>query len=157
MVTIRVDTSGFGGKSLKKTATVLTNDPAAPKSVLTMEGEVEAFAVINPPYLRLYGKTGEKISGEVTITPSDKYEFRIVDAKPLKGDNIQVKFEQNSKEDASGYLIKVDNTMEEKGRYYDTIHIKTDSEIKPLLTVKIYGNIFEKPDQTGQPQPQKKN
>jgi hypothetical protein len=35
--------------------------------------------------------------------------------------------------------------MEQQGRYYDSINIKTDSTIQPVLTVKVYGNIYDRP------------
>jgi hypothetical protein len=52
---------------LKKSATIVTNDPNNAEFELTMQGEVDSFATITPPYLRLNGNVGEKISGKVVI------------------------------------------------------------------------------------------
>lgn len=131
---------------MKKSATVVTNDPNIAEFVLTMQGEVDAFATITPAYLRLYGNAGEKISGKVVILLSEKYPFNILEAKAQDGQNIKFNIEKNLKGNEPGYILTVENLMEQEGRYYDTIHLKTDNNIKPFITVKVYGNIFEKPD-----------
>jgi hypothetical protein len=131
---------------LKKSATVVTNDLNTPEFELTMQGEVDAFATITPAYLRLNGNVGEKISGKVAILISEKYPFNILEVKARDGQNIIFNLEKNLKGNEPGYTLSVENLMEQEGRYYDTIHLKTDNKIKPFITVKVYGNIFEKPD-----------
>ena len=116
-----------------------------------MQGEVEAFAIVKPTYLRLTGKAGDKVAGKVLIEPAEKYSFKIVDAKPLKGDNISVTLEENAQE-GKGYLLTVENKLAQQGHYYDAIHLKTDSKIKPEISVRVYGNIYERPNKTGEPQ-----
>jgi hypothetical protein len=118
-----------------------------------MQGDVDFFATITPAYLRLFGKAGEKISGKVVILPSEKYPFKILAVKALDGQNIKLNLEKNQKEDKSGYMVTVENLMEQQGRYYDTIQLTTDSKLKPFLTVKVYGNIFEKPDERKKTKP----
>jgi hypothetical protein len=43
-----------------------------------------------------------------------------------------------------GYLLTVENIKQETGRYFDTIILKTDSEIQPEISISVYGNIFSK-------------
>lgn len=131
---------------MKKSAIVVTNDPNTAEFELTMQGEVDAFATITPAYLRLYGNAGEKISGKVVILLSEKYPFNILEAKAQDGQNIKFNIEKDLKGNEPGYTLTVENLMEQEGRYYDTIQLKTDNNIKPFITVKVYGNIFEKPD-----------
>jgi hypothetical protein len=132
---------------LKKSATIITNDPKAAEFELSMQGEVDSFATITPPYLRLNGNVGEKISGKVVILVSEKYPFKIMGVKAQDGKNITFNLEENLSGNKPGYTLTVENLMEQQGRYYDTIQFRTDSKIKPVLTVKVYGNIFEKPDE----------
>jgi hypothetical protein len=118
-----------------------------------VQGDVDLFATITPANLRLFGNVGEKISGKVVILLSEKYPFEILAAKALNGQNIKFNLEKNQKEDKPGYMLTVENLMEKQGRYYDTIQLTTDSKLKPFLTVKVYGNIFEKPDERKKTKP----
>jgi hypothetical protein len=118
-----------------------------------MQGDVDLFATITPAYLRLLGNVGEKISAEAVILLSENYPFKILSAKALNGQNINFNLEKNQKKDKPGYTITVENLMDHQGRYYDTIQLKTDSKFKPFLTVKVYGNIVEKPDERKKTKP----
>jgi hypothetical protein len=122
-----------------------------------MQGDVDLFATITPANLRLFGKVGENISGKVVILLSEKYPFEILSVNALDGQHIKFNLEKNQKEDKPGYMLTVENLMEKQGRYYDTIHLKTDSKLKPFLTVKVYGNIFEKPDERKKTKPIRNN
>lgn len=122
-----------------------------------MQGDVDLFATITPAYLRLFGNVGEKISGKVVILLSEKYPFEILEANALNGQNIKFNLEKNQKEDKPGYMLTVENLMEKQGRYYDTIQLTTDSKLKPFLTVKVYGNIFEKQDERKKTKPIRNN
>jgi hypothetical protein len=122
-----------------------------------MQGDVDLFATITPANLRLFGKVGENISGKVVILLSEKYPFEILSVNALDGQHIKFNLEKNQKEDKPGYMLIVENLMEKQGRYYDTIQLKTDSKLKPFLTVKIYGNIFEKPDERKKTKPIRNN
>lgn len=87
------------------------------------------------------GQAGQDISKEVTIVPLEKYPFKIVDAKPEKDGNIRVEV----KEDNKAYLITVFNLKQVKTRYYDNIIVKTDSKVRPELTISVYCNVADKP------------
>ena len=136
---------------MQKSATVVTNDPETTEFQLTMQGVVESFATITPAFLRLYGNVGQKISGNVAIWLSEKYPFNILEAKAQNGQYIRLNLEKDMKGNQPGYTLTVENLMVQEGRYFDTIQLKTDSNIKPYLTVKVYGNIFEPPDERNKP------
>ena len=40
-------------------------------------------------------------------------------------------------------MLTVENLKNEKGRYWDTIDVKTDSTIKPRITIHVFGNITD--------------
>lgn len=135
---------------LQKSARVETNDINNQFLPLIIEGQVEAFASINPRYLRLYGEVGKEISAKVSIIPSEKYGFTILEARAIKGEHISTKLEKFGDQKDQEYVLVVENTLKEKGRYNDTVRLKTDSKIRPVLFVKVYGNIFERPQKTQQ-------
>ncbi len=111
--------------------------------MLQIEGNVEQFVDITPARVRMTGQAGDDVSAKVTIVPMDKYPFRILDAKPEKDGNIRV--EVSKEEGRKAYMLTVFNLKQEKVRYYDTIIVKTDSKIRPELTINVYCNLAEKP------------
>ena len=46
IVTVRVNTKGYGGRKISKRATVYTNDKNHPKLILTISGTVEKLAAV---------------------------------------------------------------------------------------------------------------
>jgi hypothetical protein len=39
--------------------------------------------------------------------------------------------------------VTVENLKQNKGRYMDTIFLKTTSKIQPTIKIPVYGNIYE--------------
>ena len=60
-IVIKVDTSGYGGRTLTKTITVKTNTPGRPVLHLTVSGNVENFVTIVHKRVTLSGFSGDKI------------------------------------------------------------------------------------------------
>lgn len=138
---IRVNTTGWGGKKMAKTSHVLSNDPVNPKLDLVITGLVETFADIQPAgILRLLAKVGEPVQKKILITPSEKYPFKILKARALKGQYITLELIPQHPE-SKGYTLVVTNTRKDRGRYGDTVVLETDSPIKPKMEIRIYGDI----------------
>jgi len=129
---------------VKKTATVSTNDKVRPQQELAISGQVENFATIRPQHVSLRGQAGDSITDTVTIIPEKKYPFKILEAKAQSGKNISVQLNENKNSNGATYQLKIENTSQISGRYYDTIILRTDSEIKPELNVKVYGYLRER-------------
>lgn len=144
---MKVNTEGYGGREVAKRATVYTNDPQNGRLVLTIRGEVESFAEIRPPRIVLRGEAGSPVSGTAAIVPLEKYPFSIVDARARTGNHIRFDLSENSDPQTPGYVLSVENTKTEKGRYYDQIILKTDSRIKPEIRVGVSGTILAAPSQ----------
>lgn len=143
-----MDTSGFGGKKLQKSATVFTNDPENSKVDLIIRGEVKEFATIKPNRVRMAGKVGDEVSSTVTVTPAEEFPFSVLEIKPLKEGNVKVEIAEEPASEADSrkrYKVTVTNLKQEKARYFDTIVLKTDSEVRPELKISVYGNIFDPP------------
>ena len=77
VISIKVDTSNFGGRNVKKTVDVFTDDPKNPEIKLTIGGYVEKFVIIEPKKINLKGKIGEEIEQRVKISTLEKYPFNI--------------------------------------------------------------------------------
>jgi len=75
-ITLKADTTGYGGKKLEKIITVITNDPLNASISLTITGAVEKLVTIRPQRVRLTGPAEEPINASVDIIPEKKYAFQ---------------------------------------------------------------------------------
>ena len=124
---------------MKKTAGVYTNDKNRPQQDLVISGPVEKFATIRPKHISLRGYAGDPIKGQVSIISEKKYPFKILDARAQDGKNINFQLDEVKKNNGQAYELTVENRREKSGRYYDTIILKTDSEVRPEIKVRVYG------------------
>jgi len=124
---------------MKKTAGVYTNDKNRPQQDLVISGPVDNFATIRPQHVSLRGYAGDPIKGVVTIISEKKYPFKILDARAQDGKNINFQLDEVKNSNGPAYELKVENLSQKTGRYYDTIVLKTDSKVRPELTVRVYG------------------
>lgn len=136
-------TRGYGGRRLRKTITVFVNDRNNPHQKLIIAGQVEKFASITPERVRLVGPVDEKITASVTIVPKKKYPFEIIEASAKKGVHFRYKLEKMDPSQGKGYLLTLENLKKEKGRYYDTISLKTNNKTRPLININVYGSITD--------------
>jgi hypothetical protein len=129
---------------LHKTATVYTNDLHQPRVRLQISGNVEKFADIRPAYVRLTGTVGQPIKVPVTIIPEEKYPFKILNVQATQGTHIRFELVERPAAQGKGYTLVVENLKKDKGRYHDIIRLKTDSQIKPEISIRIFGYIHDK-------------
>jgi len=105
---------------------------------------VEHFATIRPQHISLRGQVGDAVKGAVLIIPEKKYPFKIIDAGTQSGQNIKIQLDEISNSTGTGYELKVENISRKSGRYYDTIILKTDSDVQPELSIRVYGYLRER-------------
>ena len=110
---------------------------------IEISGNVEKFANITPDKLFLSGNAGEPIIGTVTVSPDPKYPFRILETKSKNGTDIQSRVEEKQENNATTYVITVENLKKDAGRYFDVITLKTDSPVKPELQFSVIGQVLE--------------
>jgi hypothetical protein len=139
---LKLRTSGYNGSNVKKTAIIHTNDPDNPKFTLTIAGYVEKFVDLNPKHVRLTGYSGTQISVPVTIAPTEKYPFKIVNVTSKSDIFIKYTLTERKLEEGSGYTLLIENLKTDKGRYMDILTLTTDSQIQPKITIRVYGNIM---------------
>jgi hypothetical protein len=150
-VTMKVNTHGYEGRKLTKTIVVHTNDPVHPMHELTISGDVEKFADILPKgMIRLAGIAGKPARQTITVTPTKKYPFTITGVSAQRTGNIKVTLTEQ-KPDAGGiigYTVTVENIKKEAAKYFDGVAIRTTSKIKPLIVIRVYGDIKTEKEQT---------
>lgn len=89
------------------------------------------------------GPADQEIVSKVVIVPEERYPFKILEAAPAKEGNIRVDYVEEKTDEGVRYVLSVFNLRKEKNRYFDTVVVKTDSDIQPELKISVYGNIFD--------------
>ncbi len=135
-VDIEFDSRGFANH-IRKHIYVNSNDPNKPRLEMILEGEITPFVKIDPVRVRLSGTLGQEISQKVTLTPSKDKPFKITKHFLEKGDRISYSLEQ----DKERYIITVTHKGQVAGSYWDSLVIKTDSELKPEIRIMIHGTV----------------
>jgi hypothetical protein len=130
---------------LNKGATVYTNDKKNAKLRLSISGHVDKFATIQPRQVRLRGFIGEQLKKTVTIIPEEKYPFKVLNVRARDGRDIRFQLEEENKAEGLRYALIVENQRIQKGRYFDVITLETDSQIRPTLDVRVYGDLMPRP------------
>ena len=131
---------------MHKKAIVHSNDPAHPQLALTVSGQVDPFAEIKPEHVIIRGYAGEKLHRQLTVVPSRQTPFAIKDVRAKHGNNIRIAWKAKNTPEGKTYIIEVENTRTQKGRYYDTLYLITDSSIRPKIPVQVRGSIAAKPE-----------
>lgn len=81
----------------------------------------------------------------VTITPKKEYPFKIVAVETKKSGNISAKLEAINSTVPTTYELTVTNLKPNKGRYVESVTLKTDSPLRSEIKIRVYGQISEKP------------
>jgi hypothetical protein len=105
-------------------------------------GDVEKLVTITPPMVRLEGPAGQPIEEVVTIIPGVKYPFKIIEAKARSGKRIRYSLSEVKGPNGPQYELTVKNIKSGKGRYIDTILLKTTSKKRPVININVYGDIL---------------
>jgi hypothetical protein len=145
MITLKVNTKGYGGKHLNKNADVYTNESNPSLHTLAITGQVDNFVTISPNYVRLQGFEGEPIKESVRIIPEEKYPFKVLNVKAQNGENIGFQLQEVKESNTTQYLLTVENRKNDQGRYVDSIILETDSSIRPELDVRVFGYVRARP------------
>ncbi len=96
---------------------------------------------IQPPRAVLRGEAGRPIQVEVVVTPSQKYPFTITGSRAVHGENFRYRLKPVAGADPVSYLLTVENAKDVSGRYFGSIMLKTDSELKPEISIPVSGDI----------------
>ena len=97
--------------------------------------------------MRLRGSAGKQIKESVTIIQEEKYPFKIVNIEAKQGVNIDYKLKEIIEPKGIKYILTVENTKKEKGKYYDTIHLITSNTLHPVIKIRVRGNILDRKEE----------
>ncbi len=142
-VSVKFNSKGYGGKKVVKSVHVKTDDPNNRLLDLIIKGQVDRIMEITPEKVILEGHAGKNIETEITITPNKKHPFKILDAIPRVGEDIICKLNKEEDTKPVKYILTVKNLRNEKGKYRDYINLKTDSDLCPVITIRVQGSIRE--------------
>lgn len=143
-----MDTTGYGGRELRKSAVVDTDDPRNPAITLQISGQVLRFVTIIPNSVQFSGPVGTPMTAVVRILPESEYPFTVLSIAPQKGDHIRCDLQRVTESGRPVYLVTVENLKAEKGRYHDVVLVKTDSRIRPEIKISVFGNLYERSPKT---------
>lgn len=143
-IPVRLSLGGFQG-AITKTVTVETNDPASPRFLLTLKGEVVSDIILRPAVVA-FGQLIESVPAEqeVSLQAGEGHSLNVtgVDCAQeiFKPELIIV-------EAGKSYRIKVrfdgtrfaEERMLVRGRMADMLIIRTDSPGRPVIKVGIQG------------------
>ncbi len=142
-----MNTRNKGGQSIRKHATLFTNDEKNPRLKLTISGSVDRFVTIKPNRVKLRGVAGDEIKRKVTITPQKKYPFKIVNVSAKNGEDIHFELLEEKGKQGPVYALLIENKRLEQGRYFDVITVETDSKIQPKLSIRVYGDLRQRTEE----------
>jgi len=128
---------------LRKSVTVISNDPKNPRIKLTIGGKVEKFVTVSPKYARLYGPAGKTIKANIALIHIKKYPFKLLGPSTQKTKNVKYFWEEMKESDMTGYLLTIENLRNVKGRYFEMLTLKTDSNVYPEIKIRVQGNITD--------------
>lgn len=134
-------TDGAAGRTISKTITVKTNAPDAREFKLVVKGMVEQVAKVNPNSIVWHGETGEILDKNITITPSEKYPFSILEINQRKDSKITATLIEPEKK-GQPWQINVKCSSTKADAYYDNLIIKTDSQYKKKFSVRVYATFI---------------
>ena len=143
-----MDTTGYGGRELRKSAVVDTDDPRNPAITLQITGQVVRFVTVVPHSVQFSGPVGTPMTAVVRILPEPQYPFTVLSIAPQKGDHIRCGLRQVTESGRPVYLVNVENLKADKGRYHDVVLVKTDSRIRPEIKISVFGNLYERSPKT---------
>jgi len=129
---------------MKKVILVKTDDPDKTNISLVVTGPVEKIVDIQPESVYLNGNPGDTLEAVVTITPSEKYPFKILGMEQ-KGNARTQSMLMESKDDKKSWRVSVKATSDKVQTLYDVLTLKTDSQYKKILTIRVYAVFVEKP------------
>lgn len=143
VISVRLDTSGYGGKDLERSLNITTNEPGNPVIELMLSGKVETVYSMTPKIAKLEGRSGERINTSIMVIPEPKYPFKILAIRAESEDRIQFQLEETMWEGRSAFRLHITNKRKEPGRYLDHLSLTTDSQAVPTIRIGVFGHIKE--------------
>jgi len=125
----------------KKETKVRLNDPDQPMLSLTMTGVAQPFIEIQPSHIvRLRGTPGDDIRGQVRFISHLPGPWKITEYRTTIPDKIEVTLKPEVPDKV--YVLEVRNKGQQSGAYAGLIELFTNSEKRPRLIVRVFGELY---------------
>jgi hypothetical protein len=142
-VTMRLETDKLAGRTTK-TATVYTNDPAAPAFGVTLTGNVLSDLVVKPVPLYVgHVRPGATIRREIAVVPGRPNGTAAVTAVETTSPRLRAWIEPAAVGAGQTVVVEI-RTSEPTGRFADEVVLKTTSAAQPAMPVKVLGTIDDR-------------
>jgi hypothetical protein len=139
-ISVVFDSKGSGGQDVEHKIRVETDDPNNSNFDLIVKGHVDPVVIIDPEKVILEGEAGKEIETKISLKPDPRHPFRVISVEAKKG-NVACTIQEVKGSNPASYMIIVKNLRKEKGEYKDIIYLKTDSDIRSGISVRVSVNI----------------
>jgi hypothetical protein len=104
-------------------------------------GKVNKFVKVKPTQVRLEGQAGTPLAVEIEILPNKDYPFTILGVQTQRKDVVGCELVEQCDTATNRCVLRVENLKTTKGRYTDTITVRTDNAVKPSFAIAVIGII----------------
>jgi hypothetical protein len=136
-VTLKVDLKGYQG-SVRKSATLSSNDPQNPRSTLVLQGNVKPIIEVKPSGSIIFRGMAEQMEEKTVDLTGTKRQFTIQKVESNLDDKIR--YQVDTVEAGKQYRLKITNLLKQ-GNYNGFIKCYTDIPEKPEVQVRVSGYI----------------
>jgi hypothetical protein len=136
-VTLKVNLKGYQG-SVKKAATVNSNDPQNSRSTLVLQGNVKPLIEVQPASNIIFRGMADQLDEKAINLTGTKRQFAIQKVESNLEDKIRYRLE--TVEAGKQYRLKITNLLKQ-GNYNGFIKCYTDMPEKPEIQIRVSGYI----------------
>lgn len=137
-ITLRVDTSGYGGRKILKTATVFSNDPDHRFEHLNMEAFVKSVIFVSMDVVHLEGRAGQVVTRIVEIRGEKEAPLRIHPVYFELAKRVAYQIEEVTP--GKAYRVHFHNLSVQEQSYRGVLRLKTTYPEKPEILLWVVGN-----------------
>jgi len=134
---LKLHLKGFQG-SVKKTATVFTNDPKESRAVLVLQGTIKAIVEIRPSANVSFRGMTEQLTENTIDLKAGSQSFHIQKLESNLEDKVSYRLE--TVEDGKHYRLIIANRLKQ-GAYAGFVKCLTDIPQKPEILIRVNGFI----------------
>ena len=138
---MKVNTSGGSG-NISKHAKVYTNDPGNRIVRISIRGFVKVSISISPRAAYLGGFADDAIERVVTIRANNPASLLLEPMSFSLPDKVEYRIE--TVKEGRSFKIFFRNKSAAKERYNGFLKLKTNYPDKPIITIRVVGNILKK-------------
>lgn len=141
-IKVTFDTTGFQGKKVK-TVRVISNDPNAPATVLTLKGEIEQDIEVDPPRI-VFGEVpkGRDVEKTATALVRKGSGFKILDAVS-RSEFLEPHLEDVRQNDREGRTLRLVLKKDAPaGDLRSEVTLRTSSDKHPAIVVPVFARVL---------------